>query len=192
MRSHFLFLTLTILLIPLPGLAQSQRHPTNAEIESVLQDMHQEIPNLMQVGYYNDRRTPAERQQRDAFVEAWTETDRAIAPFLGNWSAIEENLIIVPSPTRGEVCIIDSYLEESDFYLGKVVDGNLYTDRNVTLVLDHGFLVSTFVSNGQAGHYEYANPRPVENPATSYYAEYHPDIVDQFQQAGCLISPPLP
>jgi hypothetical protein len=72
-----------------------------------------------------------------------------------------------------------------------VVDGKIYTDTNLTFVLDSGFLVSTFVIEDQAGRYAYANPRPFDNPATSsYYAEYHPDIADQFQRAGCLTELP--
>jgi hypothetical protein len=151
----------------------------------------EEILKLMQTGIYRDRRSPKERQQREAFVKAWSEVDSAIAPFLGNWMAIEENLVFFPSPNRGEVCIIDHNLDEADFYLGRVINGNLSTDTNLTLVLDSGFLVSIFVSANQAKRYEYANPRPLNNPMTSsYYAQYHPKIVEQFKQAGCLMGIP--
>ncbi|MBD2462453.1 hypothetical protein H6G89_15505 [Oscillatoria sp. FACHB-1407] len=191
MRPCPLFLTLAILLLPLPGLAQSQRHATEIEIERMVLEMRQGIPKLMQSGYYSDRRSPEEYQQQAAFVETWSEIDGAIAPFLGDWSAMEENLLIYPLPAPGEVCIIDSRLDESDFYQGRVVNGNLYTDTNLIFVLDSGFLVNISVYDDQAYHYEYANPRPVENPTTStYYREYHPQIVVQFQQAGCLVKVP--
>jgi hypothetical protein len=190
MRPHLLLIA-AIALLPLPGLAQSERHPTAAEIEQLLQEMRQNIPNLIETGIYSDRRSPEVRQQRDDFVAAWAEVDAAIAPFLGDWIAIEENLAIFPTANPGEVCIIDSYLDLSDFYLGWVIEGQLYTDVNLTLVLDSGFLVSTFVYDNQAAHYEYANPRPVADPATSFYfAQYHPEIVEQFQQAGCLVESP--
>lgn len=191
MRFPYLLLCFIVLLLPLPGFAQPQRYPTDAEIEKLLQVMRQTIPSLMKTGYYTDRRTPKERQQQQAFVEAWAKVDGAIAPFLGNWAAIEENYTIFPSSRRGEVCIIDSHLDQSEFYLGKVVDGKLYTDNKLVLVLDSGFLVSTYLYENRPSHYEYANPRLLENPVNSaYYAEYHPEIPGQFQQAGCLAESP--
>jgi hypothetical protein len=191
MRFHFLLLALVILLLPLASFAQSDRHPSDTEIKKLISEMRQDIPRLMQTGIYRDRRSPKERQQREAFVKAWFEVDSAIAPFLGNWTAIEENLVIFPSPNRGEVCIIDHHLDIADFYIGRVIDGNLSTNTNLTLVLDSGFLVSIFVSANQAKRYEYGNPRPLNNPMTdSYYAKYHPKIVEQFKQAGCLTGMP--
>jgi hypothetical protein len=102
--------------------------------------------------------------------------------------AIEENLAIFPLPNKGEVCILDSSLDITEFYLGRIIDGNLHTDNNLVLVLDSGFLISIFVSDDRAGRYEYANPRPLDNPITSsYYNKYYPKVVEQFQQAGCLL-----
>ena len=191
MRAQTLLLTLALLLLPLPGLAQSQRHPTDTEIEGLVRDLRQKLPDLMETGIYVDRRSPQERQQRQALVKAWSQVDSAIAPFLGNWSAIEENLMIFPAKNRGEVCVIDSYLDETDFYMGRVVNGTLRTEANLTFVLDSGFLVSTFVVDNQPGRYEYANPRPLENPLTSrYYTQLHPKVVQQFRQAGCVIGMP--
>ena len=166
-------IALTLILLPLPAFAQSQRHPTAAEIDVLLQELHDYIPNLLESGFYSDRRRPEERQQRDDFVEAWSQVDPAVAPFLGDWFAIEENLEIFPTADPGVVCVIDSYLDISDFYLGQVVAGHLQTDTNLTFVLDSGFLVSTFVYDNQAARYEYANPIAVKDPAAgSYYPEY--------------------
>ena len=191
MRAHFLLIPLVLLLLPLPSFAQSERHPTAAEIEDQLQAMRQNLLHLRQTGIYDDRRPHNMRLQRDTFAEAWSEVDETIAPFLGDWTAIEENVAIYPTANPGEVCEIDSYLDISDFYLGQVVEGHLVTDINLTFVLDSGFLVSTFVYDDEAARYEYANPWPVEDPTTSsYFTEYHPELVEQFQQAGCLIEDP--
>ncbi|MGD1905989.1 MAG: hypothetical protein ACFB0C_08350 [Leptolyngbyaceae cyanobacterium] len=188
---RFLPIALAITLLPLPAFAQSQRHPTAAEIEGLLQGFQESIPALLESGFYGDVRTPEVRQQQDTFVEAWSQVDPGVAPFLGDWFAIEENLEIFPTSDPGVVCVIDSYLDISDFYLGRVVEGHLQTDTNLTLVLDSGFLVSTFVYDDQAARYEYANPIPVKDPAVgSYFPEYHPNIVEQFQQAGCLVGLP--
>lgn len=191
MGLHPLLSALTALvLLPSAALAQLDRFPTNAEIDSLIQSMRQDIPQLLETGIYSDRRSPEEREQIEALIAEWSVVDTAIAPFLGEWMAIEEALAIYPTGNPGEVCIFDAYgYEESAFYLGRVVDGKLYTDDNTVLVLDSGFLVITFVHGGQAGRYAYANPRSLVDPMTSpYFAEYHPDIAPQFQQAGCLIN----
>jgi hypothetical protein len=191
MRLHPLLPALAVLLLlPSTAFAQLDRPPTDAEIDALLQAMRQDIPQLLETGIYSDRRSPEEREQIEALVAEWSVVDAAIAPFLGEWTAIEESLAIYPTGNAGEVCIIDTFLEESDFYLGRVVEDKIYTDINLILVLDSGFLVSTFVYEDQAGRYEYANPRSLVDPATSYFAEYYPHIPPQFQQAGCLINVP--
>lgn len=180
----------TTLSLTLPAVAQSKRYPTDAELQPLIQGMRQNIPQLVESGFYNDRRTESERQEVADFAAAWALVDPAIAPFLGEWTAIEESLYIFPGPVRGEVCIIDSYLEESEFYQGQVIDGKVYTDNNLVFVIDSGFLGNTFVVENYPGLYEYAHPRPLEHPANHYFAEYHPEIVAQFIQAGCLAERP--
>lgn len=191
--------TLAILLMSIPAGAQSERYPTHTEIEALAQQMQQNIPKLLETGFYTDRRTSEELQQREALVDAWTEIDAAIAPFLGEWFAIEESLAIFPAATPGEVCIIDNYLGGSEFYLGKVVDGSVYTDTNLVFFVEGDFLGSVFVSQNEVDFYEYAHPRALIDPETSplhidsvasAFAENYPDVVEQFQTTGCL--PGLP
>ena len=171
--------------------AQSERYPTDPEIQQLIDEMRQRIPQLESTGIHLDRRTPEERQEQEDFVAAWAEVDPAIAPFLGSWTAIEETLMIYPSANRGEVCIIDMYLEDVDFYLGQVTDGKVYTERNLVFVLDSDFLGNTSVYNNQPHLYEYSHPGPVTHPATSdYFAEYYPQIELQFNLAGCIAGLP--
>ncbi|MEM9004029.1 MAG: hypothetical protein AAGE59_10950 [Cyanobacteria bacterium P01_F01_bin.86] len=174
-----------------PTSAEPSRYATDAEIQELVAAMRQRIPQLQATGYYLDRRTLEEQQERAAFTAAWGEVDPEIAPFLGDWTAIEEALMIYPAAQPGEVCIIDIYLDDAAFYRGEVIDGKVYANNNLVLVLDSGFLASIFVGNNQPNLYEYGNPRPLEDPVTTdYFAEYYPEIPPQFAQAGCLAGLP--
>ncbi|HEY9817811.1 MAG TPA: hypothetical protein V6D20_18710 [Candidatus Obscuribacterales bacterium] len=114
---------LTVLIslgLPVAAKAQSLRFPTEAEEQALLEEMRQTIPQLRESGIYSDRRTALERDEAEAFSQAWAEVDPAIASFLGEWYAIEESLAIYPSPHQDVVCIVDTYLDISDFYLGVI------------------------------------------------------------------------
>ncbi|MEO0536038.1 MAG: hypothetical protein AAF215_19460 [Cyanobacteria bacterium P01_A01_bin.123] len=174
-----------------PAEAQSERHPTDAEIQQLVEEMRQRIPQLESTGIHLDRRTPEERQEQEDFAAAWAEADPAIAPYLGSWTAIEETLMIYPSASRGEVCIVDMYLEDVDFYRGQVVDGKVYTERNLVFVLDSDFLGSTSVYDNQPRLYEYSHPGPVTHPSainyfSGYFSQNNLGLVTQFDEAGCL------
>lgn len=193
LKAIALLTTLILLGLPAAAKAQSLRFPTESEEQTLLEEMRQTIPQLRESGIYSDRRTPLERDEAEAFAQAWAEVDPAIAPFLGEWYAIEESLAIYPSPHQGVVCIVDTYLDISDFYLGFVLNEQMYTSTNMILVLDSDFLVSLGVygDNQSPSHYEYAHPRLPQTPAASdYYVNMHPEIVEQFNRAGCRVGSP--
>jgi len=178
-----------VLGLVLPAIAQSERFPTDAEQQQLMQQMRQKLPELEASGIYTDRRTLAEQWVAAEFSNIWAEGDPAIAPYLGEWVAIEESLYIYPSMTPGEVCILDIYLDQGDFYTGQVHDGNIYTDANLVLLLDSGYLGSTFVYDNQPGIYEYANPRPLSTPLEAL-SEWYPDAIAAFQAANCAVGLP--
>ncbi|MGB3491401.1 MAG: hypothetical protein WBA57_01645 [Elainellaceae cyanobacterium] len=174
--------------------AQVFRFPTEDEVHELMEEARQEILRLREMGMYVDLRTPAEREAATAFSAAWAEVDPAIAPFLGDWSAWDEGKAIYPSPNPGVVCIVDIYPEEYSFSMGFVVNHKIYTTTYSTLVLDNEFLVSLFVSDDdqQPGQYPYISPRPLEHPATlGYIAQLAPEVIEQFDQAGCITDEPL-
>lgn len=182
--------SLFVLAMTFPGWTQTERYPTNEEINILIQQMRMDIPQLLETGVYRDHRPPEERQRREAFVDAWANVDALIAPFLGEWFAIEESLAIFPTENVGEVCIVNIYLGESRLHFGRVTDGRIYTDRNTVFALDSGFLGSIFVYDGEAGLYEYANPLPLIDPTTSPFFKQYPGVVRAFQEAGCLAKVP--
>jgi len=45
-----------------------------------------------------------------AFVRAWLPVNPDVAPFLGQWTALEETQNIYPSTLKGKVCIIETFI----------------------------------------------------------------------------------
>ncbi|MBW4460344.1 MAG: hypothetical protein KME47_08910 [Nodosilinea sp. WJT8-NPBG4] len=172
-----------------PAIAQSERYPTATELQQLAQELRRKIPDLQASGFYSDRRTFEEWQERSAYAEAWADFDPAIAPFLGEWTAIEESLYIYPATARGGVCVLDVYLDESKFYTGQVRDGKLYTDQNQVFFLDDNFLGNASVSENQPSLYEYAYPLPLPNPSEEL-GQYYSETVTAFEASGCLVGLP--
>ncbi|MEL6382316.1 MAG: hypothetical protein AAFQ89_07560 [Cyanobacteria bacterium J06626_18] len=109
MRIHLIarFSFIVVLIAAFPVSAQSEHYPTEAEIDALIEQMRQDLPEMMEMGYHLDRRTAEERQARDAFADAWSEVDPDIAPFLGEWFALDEGMVVFPTANTGEVCIIE-------------------------------------------------------------------------------------
>jgi hypothetical protein len=168
-----------------------ERYPTVAEIADLHGELRQSIPQLLTSGFHTDWRTPEQRQQRAALVAAWTEVDSEVAPFIGEWVAIEESLGIFPTATPGVVCIVDTYLGGSEFERGMMVAGALYTDSGSVLVPEGEFLGNFFVTEGEAYSYPYSHPSPLQDPADiAIYASRYPDVVAAFEANGCLVPTP--
>jgi hypothetical protein len=175
--------------LSLPAIAQSERWPTEAEQQQLVQEMQQRLPDLEASGFYSDRRTLAEQWVVTEFSRAWAAVDPAVAPYLGEWIAIEESLYIYPSTTPGQVCILDIYLDEGDFYIGQVRNGKVYTTTNLVFILNDNFLGNAFVYDDQPGIYEYAYPRPLPDPVTTL-GEYYPAAIAAFEAANCAVGLP--
>lgn len=183
------------------AVAESQRYPSETELQQLIQDFQRQVARLRRIrhetGFYLDRRSPLERQQHQAFVQAWGKVDPAVAPFLGNWTAIEESLMIYPSQTKGQVCIIETFIPDQEtsgiaFTTGTIDQGRIYTRDRKVFVLDGvgDFLGSAYVYEGKPGIYEYANPRPLPNPQATDYLQREPSLLMQFQQLGCQATVP--
>ena len=180
---------LVLACLALPAVAQSERYPTETELQQLAQELRQKIPALQASGFYSDRRSFEEWQEISAYLDPWAEADPAIAPFLGEWVAIEESLYIYPSTIRGGVCILDIYLDQGDFYTGQVRDGHVYTDQNLVFFLDNNFLGNASVYDNQPSLYEYAITRPLPNPSEEL-GQYYPEAVAAFETSGCLVGLP--
>lgn len=149
--------------------------------------------------YSTDRRERTQIQQLTSFVKAWSQIDPATAPFLGQWSALEETKSIYPSSVKGRVCIIDGFIPSENnigfrFGIGTVSKGKIKTDSYL-LIHERNYLGGVFVYNNEPGIYEYAWPKPLKIPAELMRRVPQSDrhrnhILEQFQNAGCTASRP--
>ncbi len=173
--------------LPITASAELERYPTDQEVQQLVRQFQQKLPQLQNdtTGIYHDRRSPLEKQQLQQFTQAWNQVDPAVAPFLGEWFAIEESLAIYPTSVPGQVCIIDAHLDDVVFYLGRVSDRRVKTAMHLILVREGDYLASLFISEEKPGSYEYGNPRWVNNPTRQTYFQNKPEILRQFKQAGC-------
>jgi hypothetical protein len=178
--------------LPWPALALLDRYPTAEEMQSLTRQFQQNIlrPNL----YPRDRRTPVEKRKISDFQQAWAKVDPTVAPFLGNWSAIEESKMIYPSTTKGKVCIIETFIGDQgtgvDFALGTVINGQVRVSDLTILIQQGNFLGTASTYQDQASVYEYMNPRSLQHPFTLSYLKREPKIIQQFVQAGCTADRP--
>lgn len=171
-------------------LAQSERYPTNQELQGILQRFKQERSNIQQSRSYQDRRSQVQKQQLESFTRAWIKIDPPVVRFLGEWAAIEETTAIYPSRAKGRVCIISSSSEGYQFTIGSVQNGYVLTNKNTILAREDNFLVSAFIYKGKPFHYQYANPKPLHHPLQSINSNQKQQIVGKFNQAGCIAKIP--
>ncbi len=156
------------------------------------QQFKQNIPKLQRSRSYADRRTPEQKQQVATFSRDWSSIDPSVAPFLGQWTAIEESKSIYPSRKKGQVCVVDSFIPERDgtsgysFTTGTVSNEQIRTEDKLVLIKDGNFLGTAFVVRGKANLYEYAHPRPLKNPAGDNYLSKETQILEKFRETGCV------
>lgn len=189
--SPLLLSSCLVLLVAAPSWAQSQRYATDEEIDALIEQHQSAMPELIETGFYRDYRSLAERHQLEYWANAWAEVDEAIAPFLGHWMAIEEDIAIFPAPVAGQVCIVDTHLDQSDFYLATVQDGKLYADNQSMFVPTGEYILTISTYDDVPTLYPYNSPVVSTSPASSeFFADFHPEVVRDFEAAGCLTGLP--
>ncbi|TYQ30950.1 tetratricopeptide repeat protein [Pseudanabaena sp. UWO310] len=108
----------------------SERYLSSQEIQDL--ETQFQISSLGVTGRgVTEYRNPSEISQINDFVNAWQKADSSISPFLGNWAGFEEGLSIYPSTTKGQVCVVETFLGGRDDGIQKrigvatVLDGRL-------------------------------------------------------------------
>ncbi|MCU0545562.1 MAG: hypothetical protein MUE44_25895 [Oscillatoriaceae cyanobacterium Prado104] len=200
-------LTLTISLAilaatALPSVAQSARLPTDAEMQELIKQLRSfagSTPGDARRIYSKDRRTRTQIQQITSFVKAWSQIQPETAPFLGEWTAIEESKSIYPSNIKGRVCIIDTFIPSDRdigfiFSQGTVSQGKIKTESDI-LINQGNYLGAAFIHDNKPRIYEYAWPKPLKTPAElmRHIPQNNPQrdrIIERFQKAGCTASLP--
>ena len=183
----------------LPIIAQqSKRYPTENELQQLMKQFLSFVASPSPGNrdfYIRDRRNENETQKLKAFVRAWLPVNPDVAPFLGQWTALEETQNIYPSTIKGKVCIIETFIPTANdigisFAQGTISGKQVRTSERTILVQQGNYLGVTFIntSNNQAGIYEYAWPKPLVDPAKlmSYISQADRNrLLQQFKEAGC-------
>ncbi|MBD2776322.1 hypothetical protein [Iningainema tapete] len=170
----------------LPVFAQSQRYPTDAEVQQQMRQFQKLIPII------GDGRTPSETASRESFVKAWSQVEPAVAPFMGEWSEKSQVMSIFPSSVKGRVCIITLDLGETNsasFEFGSISKGQIRTSSTLAVIVKRGDYIGvafpgwTFVFGSPRIVRTPTNSSLLRNPKTSR-------IIQQFKAAGCTASLP--
>ena len=100
-----LIVILTVIDLALPAWAQmqSERYPTDAELQRAIEEFRRDIPILQRSRQF--RQAPLV-PALESFINAWSQVDPAVAPFIGTWAGQEYDWSIYPSNTRGRVCVL--------------------------------------------------------------------------------------
>ena len=176
---------------------------SEVEIDSLIRKFSSTVENTYARSYRDSRKTDV-KKAINTFQTAWAKSNPSIAPFLGNWSAIEEMKRIYPSQINGKVCIIDTFLARNglgyEFSTGDIKNDRIYTSDNTVLFLaksSQGKILGTVFTrkdNGQLGSYGYANPRPLispsQAPSDASYSDNISPLSSQFESSGCMAGVP--
>jgi hypothetical protein len=187
---------------PLATLAQgSGKFPTSAEMQRLRQDFQRVIrshqSNPQSRVYIQDRRSQSEKQSRESFVRAWSQTEPQLAPFLGNWSGYEENIEIYPSRTKGRVCIVTTGEGYGSLSLAFFSNGAIHDNKGAVIFKDRNYLAFARLQNGK---FQVFDNTPLNSPmplqSIEKLGEYILDlkqrnlVFQQFRNASCTTSRP--
>ncbi|MBP0020367.1 MAG: hypothetical protein J7647_22785 [Cyanobacteria bacterium SBLK] len=186
-----------------PIVEASDRYPTEVEMQQLRSQLSRRIQELRSGEfrvYLDDYRTEEERQQYQAFVNAWSQVDPAVTPFLGMWVGYEQTVSIYPSDLRGRVCIIgNNEVGFSGFATGEVMNNTqIRTSDREFIIRSSDYLGIAGIYNGQpfiGDEIPYKNPivpslpnrLGSEDPELARQAER---ALQQFKEEGCLASLP--
>ncbi|MFB2917754.1 hypothetical protein [Aerosakkonema funiforme] len=187
MKGHALFIftvSLATLGINSIAFAQSQRYPTNAEIQRLIRDFPSVIQSnrVLLPGYP----TASETQRLRSFVREWSRVNPTIAPFLGQWQIDEAGLAIYPSNIRGRVCIVALGDMDDVGELGTVVNSQIRTNKNWVIFRQANYLGSVRIVDNKPKIFPLDSPLPLESP-TRFLRE---QTRQEFNAAGCTASLP--
>ncbi|MEG5037173.1 hypothetical protein [Microcoleus sp. AT3-D2] len=194
-----MMVNLIILAFCLPITAQqSKRYPTENELQQLMNRFRNFVASPSPGNrdfYIRDRRNETETQKLKEFVRAWLPVNPDVAPFIGQWTALEETKNIYPSSLKGKVCIITTFIPTPNdrgisFDRGTISGKSIKTTNFASLIQQDNYLGVAFIDtrNNQPGIYEYAWPKPLVEPAqlmSSLAPAERNRLLQQFKEAGC-------
>ena len=179
------------------------RYPTSEEIDRIIQEFQERAASPPRTrecctGAESDGRDLETKQALENFVRAWSQINPNVGPFLGHWINNDASIIVYPSNTRGEVCIVYEDPLSHFFNQGSLVNGTIRINsgilKNHTLIHQTNskgnvFLLDASFDNGQAnasaGQDIYTAP---QHPNS--FSRFPNSIVEKLNNAGCSAGVP--
>lgn len=174
----------------------SDRPPTAPEIQRLIPVLRQKLDQALHSPItllYRDQRSLAQTHEINQFIRQWSKRDPAIAPFLGK-RQITTDLLIYPSLTRGQVCIIQSYFRDEHSHgtvliVGQVRGKYLQTDAHQTWIELKGYLGEAIVRQGTPQVELWPLPTPLVAPDQILYLQHSP-LLSRWKALGCTAELP--
>jgi hypothetical protein len=191
--------------------AQSQRYPTDAEIQRLIREFQQRAsspPYSRECcgGWEADKRTASQKQPLESFVRNWSQIDPTVAPFLGWWANNDGDIGVYPSNVRGRVCVIRAspapsykfsvgsidkqHIRLTGELAGRVLINQKNSSGNVFLLV--AFVDRDNVARAEPGSDIYTYPELPKDPTKLDISKANPQenskIVREFKAAGCSAS----
>jgi len=193
--------------------AQSQRYPTNVEIQQIIREFQQRASSPAYSreccgGTEADTRTAAQRQPLESFVKVWSRVDPTVSPFLGWWTNNDGDIGVYPSNVRGRVCVIRASLGSSyKFSVGSISSGKISLSGdlagrvllNQRTPIGNTFLLVAYVGSDNTaraapGSDIYTYPQlpqaPTKLPLSKTNPQENSRMIREFNVAGCTVSLP--
>lgn len=194
----------TVIALALPAWTQmqSERYPTDAELQKAIEKFRLDISAFQRSRQFTTRPLiPA----LELFITAWLQVDPAVAPFIGTWSEPKYDWSIYPSNIRGRVCVLFNQLirggtgNNAYFSLGSVSNGQLrikgesFTGESYRVFIrEKNYLGSVSVQSNRTEIHPFVHRlpliSPIKLPITN--SQEKSKIIQQFTRAGCTISVP--
>jgi hypothetical protein len=191
--------------------AQSQRYPTDAEIQQLIREFQQRASSPPYAreccgGWEADTRTAVQRQQLESFVKARSQINSTVAPFLGGWTNNDGDIGVYPSNVRGRVCVIHAshapsykfsvgsidkqHIRLTGELAGKILINQKNQSGNVFLLV--AYVDRDNVARAEPGSDIYTSPELPKDPTkldiSRVNSQENSKIVREFKAAGCTAS----
>jgi hypothetical protein len=199
-----LIVILTVIDLGLPAWAQmqSERYPTDAELQKAIEKFRLDIPTFQRSSQFTTGpRIPA----LEFFITAWLPVDPAVAPFIGTWAGQEYDWSIYPSNIRGRVCVLFNHPmrggtgNNAYFSLGSVSNGQLrskgesFTGESYRVFIrEKNYLGSVSVQSNTTEIQPFVRRIPLIPPTNLPITNLQEKarLIQQFNAAGCTTSLP--
>jgi hypothetical protein len=183
----------------------TQKYPTQEQLQELRDQLPARIPDILQYESYQAAQDPSALEQAAAFSEAWRAVNPAIAPFLGHWHGQDISVLVYPSFTPNQVCIL-TYEDRLRFDIQPVSEGQLnVTDLEGWRIQDQNQLVDKvsftpgsfiregdfllwayFRESGEPGKTTFFSPHPLISPNEVLPQDQQGlNLRRRFNAAGC-------